>query len=216
MATEVSIAASSLVYLFGQKFVPVARLTGETLVYGGAKVREKELAHTLLLSAFASLAQQGNLELKAGKKRRLMLFSSDVPLAKALTSPEGQRGQLERMILGRAGGGRVYDIVRGIIGKDLRNPWAHIISLVRSDLVEEGYFRAEQEERRGIGRLLGAKTTITALPERIAPLEGEADRLKGMLSAFQVQEARLYSMLQKEVTSGVKSRVYQEPETDAD
>ncbi len=67
-------SASEIVYLFGDRFAKKARLGGEQLVYGGAKVSPEDLANQLLLSAFALFASDGYLQMEQLEQKRMKIF----------------------------------------------------------------------------------------------------------------------------------------------
>jgi hypothetical protein len=209
-AAEFSVPASGLVYLFGEQFVEQARLTGETLLVSGVKVKQRELAQTCYLAAFLALDREGAIQLRVGKRRRaLALFKARAVLAHALRDETGFPGLEAELfhLLVRAGG--ETDVGRLIwqqLGTDLSSPWATAINGVKQGLAELGCLDAQREARSGMGRILGDRVTMVPVQDRIASLAGEAGEVQAMIATFQTARHDVFAQLQKDIARGFASR----------
>lgn len=198
-------SASGIVYLFGDRFVDKSRLGGERLLYGGVKVRQRDLANQLMLSAFVELTSDGYLNLEPFERRRLrILVQRDVTVTVA-SEPRhtlyGLEGAIWENISGDPDRDRAKRIIRGIIGGRCSNPWWVIVERAKEGLLEQGYLVTEKEERR----LRPDKIHWSANEELVAPLEGRVDQVKAMFDSFEVGNPAVHSSLVRAVKNGISA-----------
>ncbi len=206
---ERGITPSGVVYLFGEQFVEPARMTGETLLASGVKVKARELAEMLYGVALLSLDAEGCARLDlAERKRFLGLGQAQVVAVTPLGKPAP--GGLEAAILASlspdpAKNG-VADLLHRQIGRDMADPWAHVTALVKSDLAARGFLLETREARRGLGKILGDKVTLAAVPERIAPLGDLAGLVQGLVANARARQPQLVERLWSDMRKGFQSR----------
>ncbi len=215
---DFSLAPSALAYLFGDVledvFAGKSRLTtSEKLPCRDVKVKRKDLAHAMLVSAFVYLARQGRLGLDVRTKGRII--KSKFVLVTASGGPAGPFASHEAQILGSIRGDPKNNGVRSIVwrlwGADVGDPWGDLIRDSQRYLLGLGYF--VDQERRGIAKIMGKKLMPNC--ERTLTLRPEATPLRNMLAAFRAEQPELYERLWKEVAAGIASR-QESPDVDFD
>ncbi|MBC7260676.1 MAG: hypothetical protein H5T63_01570 [Chloroflexi bacterium] len=215
---DFTIAPSALAYLFGDTledlFAGKARLSlNETIPCREAKVKVKDLANAMLVAAFVHLAKEGALGLTLGKKG--MLIKSSCVLATRGpgqgSRTDGWEGRLLANLTGNTKGDDIGSIAARSLGSRSADPWKEVILAAQRYLVEKGYFA--EAERHGIAKVLGKE--LVPQCEKIAALQGEAEQVKAMLSAFRASQPALYEQLWKDVAGGIAS-CQEKPDTDFD
>lgn len=207
MQTE-RVTASGLVYLFGEEFADPNEglLTGSQtrLVRSGQKVGSFSLAHSLLLAAFVSLAQEGYISLRVEqqKERGLLSPADTVTITKEMEGDD-LPPSLEREIMNVVCGDPPASNVRDAV--DLLTPttdfsekvkWA--VRCVMEALAEAGYLDWVLTP----GDLLGYEVHWWAEEDEAAPLAEEVQTLRDKLRAFEDADPRLYKRLREEVKAG--------------
>ena len=204
MGTEGMPSASGIVYLFGDRFVNRARLGGETLVYGGAKVKQNDLANQLLLAALVDLVRAGHLHMERFEKKRLGIFTErDVEVMRSGEPGEplyGLEAAVWENISEKRDQDRVRQIVGRIIGSMCGNPWGVVVQRAKEGLLEQAFLATDKEVRR----FAPDKIHWSANEELIAPHEGKVDEVKAMISSFEAADPDLYKQLVDSVKGGIK------------
>jgi hypothetical protein len=215
MATVPGPSASDIVYLFGDRFASKPRLGGETLLYGGNKVKLDELANTLVVAALADLASKGYVGLEVAEEKKLGLFTSRDVQVSRLAAPGETLYGLEEAIWGTLTGDpkkdRVRPVIARILGGERPNPWRILTDLTTAGLAQQGYFSVEKEELR----FRPDKHHWSANEELILPHEGRVDQVKAMLSSLETRDSALYKQLLESVKKGIKAMV-EHPDYDTD
>jgi hypothetical protein len=215
MVTEGKPSASDIVYLFGDRFVKKARLGGETLVYGGGKVKLSDLAEKLLVAAIAELAGKGYLGLEAIQEKKLALFTNRDVQVTRLSGPAealyGVDAAIWQNLSGDPRHDRVRDIIIRILVREQPNPWRVIVELAKNGLAEQGYLLVEKEELR----FRPDKLHWSADEGRILAQEGRADEVEAILSSLEARDPALYKQLAESVKKGIQAMV-ESPDFDDD
>lgn len=207
MLSEGGPSAADIVYLFGDRFVKKARMGGEKLVYGEAKVKLSDLVDKMVLAAFAGLASQGYLGLELVEQKKLGMFTSrDIGVTRSSVPPQPLYG-VERAIWDNITDDPKEDGVREIIsrvtGGKCPNPRGDILEVAMDGLAEQGYLTAEKEARR----LRPDKVHWSAKEELIRTHEGRVDEVKAMLSSLEARDPALYKQLAESVKKGIAAMV---------
>jgi hypothetical protein len=215
MGTEGGPSASDIVYLFGDRFVNKARMGGEQLVYGGAKVKHSDLAEKLLVAAFADLAGRGYLGLEAIQEKKLGLFTTrDVQITRLSGAGEALYG-VDAAIWDNLSGDprqdRVREIISRILGGECPNPWRNIVELAKKGLAEQGYLLVEKEELR----FRPDKLHWSADEGQILAREGQVDEVRATLSSLEARDPALYKQLVDSVKKGIRAML-ESPDFDSD
>ena len=208
-----SVLPSALAYLYGDVlesvFIGKTRIGfSEKLACREVKVKKKDLATVMLVAGFALLRKTSQLSLAMGKTGRILKRRCvhATPTAQGIV----QAGGLEAQILAKVSGNLKRDDVASIVWRlwraDSGDPWGDVIRWGQEYLIAQGYF--VEEERRGIGKLLGRKRIPRC--ERVLALLPEAEVLRAMLVAFRASEPEVYEQLWKDVRKGVGSRQEQQ------
>ncbi len=209
IGTDLGVTPSGLVYLFGEQFVGPARLIGETLLYSRVKVKARELAEAIYAAALVALDGDGAVRLELAQRKRLLGLArvQRVAVTRLGAAPAGS---LEGAILAQLDAdpakNDVPDLLYRQLGEEMIDPWAHLTAAVKADLVARGFLHEEREARSGLGKVLGDKVTLSALPERIAPLTGQAGLVNEMLAGFRARQPQLATQLWKDLRAGFQSR----------
>ncbi len=215
MGTEGGPSASDIVYLFGDRFVKKARVGGEQLVYGSAKVKLSDLAEKLLVSAFADLAGRGYLGLEAIQEKKLALFTTRDVQVTRLGGPGEALYGVDAAIWDNLSGDprqdRVREIISRILGGERPNPWRGIVELAKMGLAEQGYLLAEKEELR----FRPDKLHWSANEALVLAREGRVDEVKAVLSSLETSDPSLYKQLVDSVKKGIRAMV-ESPDFDSD
>jgi hypothetical protein len=215
MATEGAPSASGTVYLFGERFAKKARVGGERLVQGGAKVKLSDLADKMMVAAFVDLAGKGCVHLERVEEKKLGLFTSrDVLVTRVEARQEPLYG-LDAAIWDKLTGDpkqdRVREIISRLTGGTCPNPWSIVVALVKQGLAEQGFLEVEKEVRR----LRPDKVEWLANEERIVPHEGRVGEVQGKLTSLERGDAALYKQLAESVKKGLQAMV-ETPDYDLD
>jgi hypothetical protein len=208
-------SASDIVYLFGDRFAKKARLGGEQLIYGGAKVKLSDLVDKMMVAAFADLANKGCVGLEIVEEKKLGLFTSRDVQATRLSAPQealfGLDAAIWENLTGEAKQDRVRQIIGRVTGGTCPNPWSVLVALAKRGLAEQGFLVAEKEVRR----LRPDKVTWSANEASILPHEGRVEEVKGLLSSLETRDPPLYKQLVESVKKGIQAMVEQ-PDFDID
>lgn len=204
-----TVLPSALAYLFGDAledlFPSRSRLAfGEKLPCRDVKVKRKDLAKAMILTAFVHLARQGHLTLTLSKKGRII--KRKFVLAARSGSPAGGLGGLEGQLMGVVRKDSKHNDVASLVWRlwsdDVSDPFGDVIHMSQAYLQRQGYF--SEGERRGIARILGKKLVPEC--DRILALQGEVSLMQGMIAAFRAEQPELYAQLWKDVGKGIASR----------
>jgi hypothetical protein len=215
MGTEGAPSASGTVYLFGERFAKKARVGGEQLVYGGARVKLSDLADKMMVAAFADLASKGCLRLERVEEKKLGLFTSRDVLVTRVDAPQEPLYGLDAAIWEKLAGDpkqdRVRETISRITGGTRPNPWSIIVALVKQGLAEQGFLEVEKEVRR----LRPDKVEWLPNEERIVPHEGRVNEVQGTLTSLERGDPALYKQLVESVNKGLQAMV-ETPDYDLD
>jgi hypothetical protein len=203
-----AVQPSALTYLFGDKladlFAGKSLLSlSETLPCRGTKVKQNDLATAIITFSLVYLADSGELRLTTGKTGRLIKRTHVF----ADRAGAGQvSGGLEEQILGAFrpahGDNDVPSVVWRLWRSDAASPVGDVIRWAKTYLQQMGYF--VEEQRKGIGRLLGAKLVPDC--SAILPLESEVGALRGIVQRFSQGEPEIFAQLWSDVSKGISSR----------
>jgi len=209
-----SIMPSALAYLFGDMledvFAAKSRLSlREKLPCREVKIKRKDLATAVLVSAIVYLAKRNQLSLEVHTKGRIIKskFVLVTPLGQFSNSSDDS---FEGQILASISDNPKYNDVRSIVWRlwsaDSASPWSDVIQRCQKYLLGQGYF--SEQERHGIAKIMGKK--LVPQCEKILPLQAEADALRNVLADFRAANRELYERLWKDVGKGIASRQEQE------
>ncbi len=212
-----TVAASSLVYLFGDRFVErdTAFSAGEKLPCSEIKVKKKELTQTMFLAAFASLVQEGRLNLTLGQKKT-MIFKTNAVFAAVnrldLPDPGGLEARLLHAMTGNPQKDSVEELVWRVIGETSIDPWGEVIGQIKGYLLPLGFFA--EGERSGLVKFIAGQKLLPQC-ERIATLQGALPAVQALLEGVHCQDLGLHKQLCEDIKKGINSR-YEAPQQDQD
>jgi len=213
-----AVAPSSLVYLFGDRFVEgnTAFAMGERLPCTETKVPKKELTETMFLAAFATLVQSGRLTLTLGQKKTL-IFKTNAVFATIkqheAQDPGGLESRLIRALTGNPQKDSVEELVWRTVGETSMDPWGEVIGQVKQYLLQLGLFK-KVEASAGLAGLLPVQNLVPQC-ERIAPLQDQVPAVQALLEWFRANNPALYRQLREDIRKGINSR-YEAPQVDLD
>jgi len=163
--------------------------------------------------AFVYLVEQGHVRLAMGKTGRIIKRRH--VLAERTSTAGGGLGGVEGQSLGATLAGTkkndVPTIVWRLWSSDVPSPVGDVIQMGKAYLRTLGYFH--EEERGGIGRLLGSKWVPDC--DRILALREAATSVQGLVAAFRSRQPDLYGQLWKDVGKGISAR-QEAPDIDDD
>jgi hypothetical protein len=207
---QYSVAPSALVYLFGDKLGDVLEISSrfalkEKIPCREVKVAKKDLTTSMFAVAFIYLNGENHLNLTVDKKG--LVFKSDAvfaafPPQRSKENLDGLERQIIYNITEEKNKDDVKSIIKRILGKDSHDPWGQVIKEMQEYLTTQDYFA--KEERGGIAKILGRKTTPQC--EKIAELETEVQQVREMVAAFKSSQPNVYKLLWKNIAAGIKSR----------
>jgi hypothetical protein len=211
--SDLAVPPSALTYLYGDKLEDLfggrSRLPfHETLPCREVKVKRKDLADAMVVSAFVFLAEQGHLVLAVqttGRlvKRRFVQATRSSSPADSLSGLESQLASCVGMDPKR---NDVPSVVWRLWRNDIHDPFGDVINMGKAHLRALGCFHEGQ--RRGVARILGKQLVPDC--ERILALRGQVRVVHEMLATFRGAQAALYAQLWKDVEKGIASRQEQQ------
>jgi hypothetical protein len=206
---DFSVSPSALAYLFGDTlqnlFAGKSRLPiNETLPCREVKLRRKDLAVAVLVTAFADLVRKGNLKLNVQTKGRIIKSKS--VLATAAGTPVGSLAGLEAQLLGNLRRNQNDDDVPSVVARlwshKVDDPFNEVMDMARTYLEGQGYF--VEEKRQGLSKLLGKK--LVPQCDKILALQGQAGPLYDMVAAFRSTQPEVYAQLWNDISKGIASQ----------
>jgi hypothetical protein len=222
-----TMAASTLVYLLAEDFAEPAKgiLQGAPVIAprSGGKVNAKQLVIQTYHAAFMDLVEAGMIRLAPMEARKLfgkencvqveLLRLDDQPethLGKKLVAAARQAKKPE--------GRRVREVViTSVGGRDSQtHEWLAAITPVIADASEAGFVRLPEQKAGFLKTMFKPSEAVTQAsldPDLALGLEGEAQRLKTRLQAFDQKLGPLAALLLSEIENGVKA-CHEQPEND--
>jgi len=209
------VAPSSLVYLFGERFVErdTAFTAGEKLPCSEIKVKKKDLTELMFLAAFAALAQDGRLAATMGQKRTLLFKTNAVFVAVSrhdAQDPGSLEGRLLHAITGQAQRDSVEELVWRAVGDSSIDPWGTVIDFVKGYLFQMGLFT--EGERSGLVKFVAGRKLVPQC-DRISALEAGLPAVQSLLEELRGRNPDLNKQLHEDIKKGINSR-YEAPDTD--
>jgi hypothetical protein len=204
------VAASTLVLLFADQFVPACegKLSALKAPYttpaSGKKVLSVELADAICVATLFSMQEQGliQLELQTGK----LLWLLPTKSACAISLKDESRSGLQGLVLTalRKGGKiAVSKIVDVLFDGDYSMPHRRIIQLAQIEAIEGGYLTVPEDNRSIVKKILSSDLQVAPNMEKLQTFAYQASEFASRLKYWQAQNAELYS----EVLKGVKSSI---------
>jgi hypothetical protein len=211
------VASSSLVYLFGDRFVErdTAFTAGEKLPCSEIKVKKKDLVQTMFQAAFAALARDDRFHLTLGQRKTLLFKTNAVfvsPGSPDLADPGALEAALLHALTGSSQRDSVEDLVWRCIRETTADPWGQVIGQVQDYLLRLGYF--VEGERSGVAKLLAGRKLVPQC-ERIGALEPALPAVQALLESVRCQDSVLHKQLCEDIKKGINSR-YEAPQQDSD
>ena len=198
-----------IVYANGHLFAKEAKLLGTEVPLAHNKVSGQELAQMILVANWVQLAQAGAISLSITKSKLLFITTTAAAVTKLKDVPGGAIGQVMMAELtGKADKDTVKGIVYRMIGKDYPDPYGVVVGWARKELLERGYYHAEQ--RGAIAQML-AGSKLVAIPEAMNTQAPLAQAVQSGLQQFQIANAELYKQVMNDTKGALVSRV--EPDT---
>lgn len=178
-------------------------------------VDPKLLAPRLLGAVLADLAASGVVRLDVATTKVLRVTRQHVVVTRtgAPGPADGFAGQLLAQV---AGAEKVRKVVRGWYGKDVANPFLHVVERVAREGHLLGYYREEprQQGRVAAALRLRSRATYSPIVERIGSTREAAVALAGRLRSFAQASPGLIPMLEHDVASAIKSRAAGESDSE--
>ncbi len=211
-----SLGPSSLIYLFGDRFVErdTAFTAGEKLPCSEIKVKKKDLTEVMLAGAFAWLAQNGRISFTTGQKGTLIFKRSAAFITvtrRDASDPGGLEAGILRGISGNLQSDSVEDVVYRVIPNTSVDPWGDVVDITRNHLFHMGYY--VEGERSGVAKFLAGRKLVPVC-ERIAALQSGIGPAQTLLQTLQAGNPALYRLLHDDIRKGIDSR-YEAPDTDS-
>lgn len=132
---------SDIVYLYGDKFSPEAKLLDfKEELPNGKKVNQKTLAKQEVFAALCSLYADKYIDLYV-EEGKILFFKTKTAKAKKLATASKATG-LEKALAEQIGDNTsIRDAVRSVIRYDCDNPWGVILKFVKKQLLDDGYLK---------------------------------------------------------------------------
>jgi hypothetical protein len=130
---------SIIVYLMGEKYVPMAKtLDWKEVLANGTKVNQKKLAELMILAAFIYLLENKFITLYF-KEDQFLFFKSKNIYIKKNTEDNGTLSGIESYLLSAAKREeKVFDLLSTMLHGHVQNPWQKMIEIVKHELHERG------------------------------------------------------------------------------
>jgi hypothetical protein len=194
-----------VVLAYGHVFAKEAKLLGTEVPLSHTKVNGQELAQMILVADWVQLAQTGSISLSITTGKMLFITTTVAAVKKLKDAPGGE---MTRAMLAQVTGKADKDTVKGIVyrmlGKDYPDPYGVVAGWARKDLVERGYYHAEQ--RGTIAQML-AGSKLIPIPDALNTLAPLVQTVQSGVQQFQVANAELYKQVMSDTLGGLRSRV---------
>ena len=195
----------SVVYAYGHLFAKEAKLLGAEVPMSHTKVNGQELAQMILVADWVQLAQAGAISLSISTSKLLFISTTGAAVKKIKDVPGGD---ITRALLAQLTGKPDKDTVKGIVyrilGKDYPDPYGVVAGWARKDLLEWGFYHAEQ--RGAIAQML-AGSKLIPIPEALNTLSPLVETVQSGLQQFQTANVELYKQVMSDTLGGLRSRV---------
>lgn len=194
---------SEIVYLFAEQFVPTANIFDEKEFISDNKLKQRELAEILCLSALLCLIDKKLINLEIKDEKLFWIFKRKVLIAKKMSGHGPDLSSLEKKILCDANEREnVYYIIKNLIPHNLRNPWNVVISIVRDDLIQKGYLSKEKYW------YFFTRYHYNMNQEKNPVLEKRLSQTKKSLLIFKSYKCKeLYEKTSNEIRDAIKSKL---------
>jgi len=194
-----------VVYAYGHLFAKEAKLLGTEVPLTHTKVNGQELAQMILVADWLQLAQAGALSLSISTGKLLFITTTAAAVKKIKDVPGGDitRAMLAQ-ITGKADKDTVKGIVYRMLGKDYPDPYGVVAGWARKDLLERGFYHAEQ--RGAIAQML-AGSKLTPIPDALNTLAPLVQTVQSGVQQFQTSNAELYKQVMSDTLGALRSRV---------
>jgi hypothetical protein len=207
-------AASSIAYLFADRFIPAQAPGRATTVVqsNGAAVSHVDLARHLPVIALWSLREIGAVDLAEYHEKKLGFIPSNGVRA-TLRQTVASSGIEGALLAGLTGSGRaqstgvdVNALVRDLVPVS-SNPYTRLLARSIDDAVALGLLRRVGDDVGVVGRLVGKSTShVEPVAQGIVPLDAAASDLAARFAAFRTGESALYLELLQQSSRGLKAR----------
>ena len=201
-----------VVYGYGHLFAKEAKLLGTEVPMAPTRVNGQELAQMILVADWIQLSQAGAISLSITTSKLLFITSTAAAVKKAKDIPGGD---ITRALLAQLTGKADKDTVKGIVyrmlGKDYPDPYGIVAGWARKDLLERGFYHAEQ--RGAVAQML-AGSKLLPIPAALNTLSPLVQTVQSGLQQFQSANAELYNQAMNDTLGALRSRV--ERDTDDD
>jgi hypothetical protein len=198
----------SVVYAYGNLFAKEAKLLGAEVPLAHTKVNGQELAQMILVANWIQLAQTGAISLNISTSKLLFITTTTVAVKKVKDVPGGDITRaLLAQLTGKSDKDYVKNIVYRMIGKDYPDPYGVVAGWARKDLLERGFYHAEQ--RGAIAQML-AGSKLLPIPDALNTLSPLVQTVQTGLQQFQTTNAELYKQVMNDTLGGLRSRVEQD------
>jgi hypothetical protein len=198
----------SVVYAYGHLFAKEAKLLGAEVPLAHTKLNGQELAQMILVANWIQLAQTGAISLNISTSKLLFITTTTVAVKKVKDVPGGDITRaLLAQLTGKSDKDYVKNIVYRMIGKDYPDPYGVVAGWARKDLLERGFYHAEQ--RGAIAQML-AGSKLLPIPDSLNTLSPLVQTVQSGLQQFQTTNAELYKQVMNDTLGGLRSRVEQD------
>jgi hypothetical protein len=196
-----AVNSSALVYLYGHRFVGEGTRTNSWIEIPcrGIKVDARGLEEQALATAFIGLAEAGFVRLYLGTRPvTLGLLKNKAVCLEPLqtgTVATGLEGRILALASDRKQQRNAVAIAKRLLGPRGYRTSLSIVAQIKRDLLEQGQFV------RGRGKIAEAFLGEKLVPDcqRIGALQGEAERVRGMVLAFRQAKPQVYAQLIKDI-----------------
>ena len=180
-------------------------MLGTEVPMAHTKVNGQELAQMILVADWVQLAQAGAISLSISTSKLLFISTTGAAVKKIKDVPGGDitRAMLTQ-ITGKTDKDNVKGFVYRMLGKDYPDPYGVVAGWARKDLLERGFYHAEQ--RGAVAQML-AGSKLLPIPDALNALAPLVQTIQSGLQQFQTANAELYKQVMSDTLSELTARV---------
>lgn len=212
---------SGLILCFAQHFLTTGGHGARTRVPGSdALVPTRELSEVLVTAALASLLRRARAGVAQVEKKVLFVKTRSlvVKVPAGVRFEDEPRSSLEYDLLKVAsvekGEFGPRQLIRGMYGSDVADPWAKVVDFALANLIRAGLGVGHHEQQGGIkGHLQHTVLIVDWSPDKLAPLAEPAAAAWASFQAWAGAEP-LAGAIRSEVASAIASRREQDDDSE--
>ncbi|MHB8509687.1 MAG: hypothetical protein ACYDGR_13735 [Candidatus Dormibacteria bacterium] len=165
---------------------------------------KRRMAAAVMMLPLVVARAEGLLEITVETSKKFFItFTSVKALATGELPAVGMDGEVLAAVKRE---GDINRAVRHLIKSDRSDPWGEVCSRAVMQGVASGVYAEEDAHRGLVAAAVKGKTEIKPVPERVAALEVEADRLAVAWNELTTSQPALFKALWEAIASGIKAQ----------